>query len=83
MVDNDDKTMFETFAYREQDEFYVTSYIPYFCHHNSTINCRENVNNHIRKMLNISMDQSVRDKYLYVKTWMEFYNQKGTKLQAQ
>ena len=79
-----DKAFLNGFTHPEQDGFYVINYINYFCIHNSTLNYRENVNNYVSKMLNTSLDQSVREKYMYVKSWMEYYyNQEEVKTHEQ
>ena len=63
------------FTYMEQDGFYVTRYINYFCIHKSTLQYRKKVDGFIREVLNTSVDQSLREKYLYVKSWMDYYYQ--------
>lgn len=68
-----DKALLNGFINPEHDGFYAINYINYFCKHNSTLRYRENVNNYIRNILSSSLDQSVREKYLYVKSWMEYY----------
>lgn len=72
-TDKTDKAFLDGFTHPEQDGFYVINYINYFCMHNSTLKYRENVNNYISKVLSTSLDQSVREKYLYVKSWMDYY----------
>ena len=71
--DQTEKAWLDGFTYLEQDGFYVTRYINYFCMHNSTIDYRTNVNKYIENTINTSLDQSVREKYLYVKSWMDYY----------
>ena len=73
--DQVEKALLDGFTYLEQDAFYVTRYINYFCVHSSTIDHRENVTKYIENTLNSSLDQSVREKYLYVKSWMDYYYQ--------
>lgn len=73
--DQTEKAWLDGFTYLEQDGFYVTRYINYFCMHKSTTNYRENVYKYIMKTLDTSLDQSVREKYLYVKSWMDYYYQ--------
>ncbi len=72
ITDKIDKLMFDGITYLEQDGFYATRYIDYFCNHNSTIKYRDNVNNLIRNILNTSLDQSLREKYMYMKAWMDY-----------
>lgn len=72
-TDKTDKIFLDGFTHPEQDGFHVINYINYFCMHNSTLKYRENVNNYISKVLSTSLDQSVREKYLYVKLWMDYY----------
>ena len=72
-TDKTDKAFLDGFTHPEQDGFYVIDYINYFCMHNSTLKYRENVNNYISKVLSTSLDQSIREKYLYVKSWMDYY----------
>lgn len=72
-TDKTDKAFLDGFTHPEQDGFYVINYINYFCIHNSTLKYRENVNNYISKVLSSSLDQSIREKYLYVKSWMDYY----------
>lgn len=67
------KVILDGFMHQEQDGFYVINYIEYFCMHNSTLDYRENVQSYLNKIINASLDQSVREKYLYVKMWMEYY----------
>lgn len=69
------KAWLSGFTYMEQDGFYVTRYIDYFCFHNTTIQYREAVYDYIRDEINTSLDQSVREKYLYVKSWIDYYYQ--------
>lgn len=68
-----ERTMLKGFTYLEQDDFYVTIYINYFCIHGSTVPHREKVYQYVCNVLNTSLDQSIREKYLYVKTLMDFY----------
>lgn len=72
-TDRTDKAFLDGFTRPEPDGFYVINYINYFCIHNSTLKYRENVNNYISKVLSSSLDQSIREKYLYVKSWMDYY----------
>ena len=67
-----DKTLMDGFTHQEQDGFYVINYIQYFCGHNSTLNYRDNVQKYLKKIINTSLDQSVREKALYVKFWMDY-----------
>ena len=71
--DPTEKVMLCSSSHLEQDGFYTTNYIDYFCHHDSTLKYRANVVNYVRNMLNTSLDQSVREKYIYVKSWMDYY----------
>ena len=73
ITDTTDKAFLNGFTHPEQDGFYATNYINYFCMHNSTLKYRENVENYINKALSFSFDQSVREKLLYMKSWMEYY----------
>lgn len=57
----------------ENDGFYVTNYIYYFCNHNSTLEYRENVINYLEKMINSTLSQSVREKCFYLKYWIDHY----------
>lgn len=82
-TDKTDKAFLGGFTHPEQDGFYVINYINYFCMHNSTLKYRENVNNYISKVLNTSLDQSIREKYLYVKSWMDYYHQEEAKSHEQ
>lgn len=78
--DRTDKAFLDGFSHLEQDGFFVTNYINYFCFHNSTLQYRENVNNYIVNVLNTSLDQSVREKFLYVKSLIDYYyNQEKAK----
>lgn len=70
-----EKSFLDQFACFEQDGFYVTPYLNYFCHHDSTVNHRQSVKDYIKNALSTSLDQSVREKYLYVKTLMDYYCQ--------
>lgn len=73
--DQTERAMRKGFTYLEQDGFYVTNYINYFCVHSSTVAYREKVYQFVCNALNTSLDQSIREKYLYVKTLMDYYTQ--------
>lgn len=60
-------------AHLESDGFYALSYIDYFCRHNSTSQYRQKVQQLIESAINASLDQTVREKYLYVKSWMDYH----------
>lgn len=77
--DQTEKAMFKGFTYLEADGFYATHYANYFCIHKSTMKYRENVRNHIEGILGNSLDQSVRDKYVYVKSLMDYYREEEDK----
>lgn len=55
----------------EQDDFYTINYIYFFCQHSSTPEEIERVTNFLNKKLDDSLNKSVREKYLYVKYWMD------------
>lgn len=72
LSDEQDKAMLDGFAYMDYDGFYTNIYIDYFCLHNSTAPFRNRVSEYIDSILSTSMDQSLRDKYLYVKSRMQY-----------
>lgn len=71
--DSMDKTIMNAFVHLEQDGFYVINYLDYFSFHASAKEHREGVINYVNHMINDSLDQSVRDKYLYVQLWLDYY----------
>ncbi len=74
-IDNQtDRAMLEGFTYLESDGFYSTRYINYFCMRDSTKAFRNNVIDYANQMLNTSLDQSLREKYAYVKSWIEYFS---------
>lgn len=83
-IDRTDKAFLDVLTHPEQDGFHVLNYINFFCTAKSTLKYRENVNNYISNALNTSLDQSIREKFLYAKTWMEYYyNQEEAKTNEQ
>ena len=72
------RIVFDGFMYMEPDGFYVTRYLDWFCHHKTTTDHRENAKEYIWNVLGHSLDQSIREKYLYVKSWMDYYMKDNT-----
>lgn len=73
ITDTTDKAFMNGFTHLEQDGFFVINYLDYFSFHASAKEHREGVINYVNHMINDSLDQSVRDKYLYVQFWLDYY----------
>lgn len=71
-TDDYDVAVLNGCTYVDYDGFYVNHYIDYFCSVNPTVAFRNNVLNYVNSVLDTSMDQSLRDKYLYVKSRMDY-----------
>ena len=72
IIDERERALFCGINHLAADGFYVNNYINYFCNHSSTIRYRENVYRYIQNILDTSLDQSVREKYMYVKWWIDY-----------
>ena len=68
-----EKTFVFGFIRSEQDGFYSTNYLEYFCMHRTTQTYIESVQRFLESNINRSLDQSVREKYLYVKSWIDLF----------
>ena len=68
MTDSFDAALLSGFTYLDLDGFYTNRYIEYFCAHNSMASYRSDVIRFVNDMVNNCVDQSLRDKYLYVKS---------------
>lgn len=75
-VDRTEKALLNGFLYLEPDGFYATNYINYFCFHNSAQPYRDSVKRHISNQLSASLNQSIREKYLYVDGWMRYWTER-------
>lgn len=73
MTNRMESAMVNGFTHMEQDGFYANGYIDYFCNHNSTLNYRDSVYEYVNGMINGTFDQSLREKFMYVKTWMDYF----------
>ena len=72
-----DKSILDGIVYQDQDGFYATQYIDYFCNHNSTINYRDHVYNYIKDILNSTIEPTVKQKYMYVETLLDYYKKES------
>ena len=69
--DIDEKHFLNISTFLEQDGFYSIKYIEYFFLQLSTDEAKERVISNINQILDNSLDKSVREKYLYVKYWID------------
>ena len=76
-VDNlDEKRFLNISTFLEADDLYVINYLEFFCLHQSSPEQKKNVINFITNILDTSLNKSVREKYSYVKYWMDQYLKK-------
>ena len=71
-TDDYDAAVLNGCTYVDYDGFYVNCYIDYFCNLNPMKAFGSNVLKYVNSVLDTSMDQSLRDKYLYVKSRMDY-----------
>ena len=71
-TDDYDAAVLNGCTYVDYDGFYVNCYIDYFCNFNPMKAFGSNVLKYVNSVLDTSMDQSLRDKYLYVKSRMDY-----------
>ena len=68
-----DKTLFDGVTHLESDGFFALNYMDFFYNHRSCAAFRKKVEQYVEEGLICSLDQSVREKFLYVKSWMDLY----------
>lgn len=72
--DQFDRAILNSITYKEQDGFYTLRYLDYFCHHNATVPFFDGLVGYLKNRLNTEVNQSVREKIMYVKTWIDYYS---------
>ena len=72
ITDRHESAMLKGFTYMDYDGFYVNYYIDYFFSMDAMLPYRERVYDHIDKMMNTAITQSIRDKYLYIKSRIDY-----------